>query len=949
MSKIISLDGDWQMLWDTEDAGISNRWYATYPKNTEKVKVPHIWERAFSKLLVSQDCAFYFKKFTIKDEKQVAKRIFLRFERIATHATVWLNGKLLGTHFGAYTPFIIEPQKILKLGEENMLCVRVANMGTSNSRIDLGRESSEGADDRFVHPSEMPVGKPWLQYPFGGIFGHVDLIMGTAAFISDLKLEPDADTQRVACELSFSNPRGFQTALRVLIKTPEGDVSEQFIKNLKLDKENATQRFVFEIKKSLHSKSQWSPEHPNVYEIEFQMEIKAGKEKDGKFIKQPEYAFSVLKKFGFRKFDCIKGDYYLNDAILKIQGVSYNQQWSKGGLWTLDNNALEADLKAVKAAGFNAIRSCGAPLSNKALDICDKLGLIVFQEFPIYTMRATNEGISIAKKLINDIVQEQHNHPCIGIWVMGSENGTLLLQNGNKLLNAISPVDMMRPVISNINSIYLDNEGSFHKDTGKLLPVTFDKISAYASMRLNPRMLPNAAYTHYLAHFFDKDDTELTVPDTGLGDSHFQDEEENVASDINNKLLVTLKNHTLLPATATTISGPRSAKNQKSIKTFIKAIDTFTSSDKSIWESYKDFIKIANDLSLKSKLDQITALQSNPQIAGFFLDYWADCGIDFSGLCNENRVSKGFEKFAKEITTPSRVLLSEFEHIVAVSSEISFQLTLLNNNRYEKVSVEVKLIDQKGKAVAKKNISPEEQVGKTSLTQLGLCTMVAPRTEGKYSLEITLKNNDEVVHKSTEDLIVIAKVDVKAAMKKVCFLDDNEESSDALAALVGREKIIFTANLSSWPDEILDKLVSVVKHDGKTLLLSDLTQEDIDYLNQSHQFDCSIESHWSTGANELSIHYLPSESPLKQVFGNDLVLDQNAAAIMPSISLNELPGSKIFARSVTLKDGEILCGTDLQLYPFGKGKIMFNQFNVIEGLETNVLADKLFATIVNML
>ena len=36
MSKIISLDGDWQMIWDTEDTGISNRWYATYPEKTQR-------------------------------------------------------------------------------------------------------------------------------------------------------------------------------------------------------------------------------------------------------------------------------------------------------------------------------------------------------------------------------------------------------------------------------------------------------------------------------------------------------------------------------------------------------------------------------------------------------------------------------------------------------------------------------------------------------------------------------------------------------------------------------------------------------------------------------------------------------------------------------------------------------------------------------------------------
>ena len=294
-------------------------------------------------------------------------------------------------------------------------------------------------------------------------------------------------------------------------------------------------------------------------------------------------------------------------------------------------------------------------------------------------------------------------------------------------------------------------------------------------------------------------------------------------------------------------------------------------------------------------------------------------------------------------------MISELEHVVAPQSEISFQVTLLNNSRYDDVSVEVKLVDDKGKELATDKISPEEPAGKTSLTQMGICTMMAPRTEGSYKLQVTLINDGNKIHTTEEDLIVIAEADVKGAMKKVCFLDNSEESSDALAALTGPEQVIFTANLSSWPDEILDKLVDVVKNGGKTLLLSDLTQEDIDYLNQSHQFDCNIESHWSTGANELSLHYLPKGSELAPVFGEASVLDSNAAAVMPSLSLNELPGAKVFARSVTLKDGEVKTGSDLQLYPFGNGKIMFNQFNVFEGLETNVLADKLFATIVNLL
>lgn len=943
MNKIMSLDGDWQMKWDTEDSGISNRWYATFPEDTETVNVPHIWERSFDKLLMSQDCAFYFKRFTIEDEKQiVTKRIFLRFERIATHATVWLNGKLLGDHFGAYTPFIFETQKAIKIGEENVLCIRVANIGAANSRIDLGRESKEGADDRYAHPGEVPVGLPWTQYPFGGIFGHVDLILGNAAFISDLHVEPDMDQERVNLEIAFNNPRGFNTKLRILMRNPNGDVFEFFKESPKLDKENATLRMVLGIKDWNRSKCVWSPASPNMYAVEVQMEIKNGKGKD------PEYTFPVMRTFGFRKFDCLKGDFYLNDSILKLQGVCYNQQWSEGGLWTTANPALRKDLLAVKEAGFNTIRSCGAPLSNEALDICDEIGLLVFQEFPIHTMKSTPSGLEHAKKLINDIVKEQHNHPCIAAWVMGSENGTFMLQNGNKLLNTISPVDMTRPAISNLDSIFLDNEGGFHKDTGKILPVSIDRISPYATLSIKPRINPNAAYTHFLAHCFNRDE-EQTVPDTGLGDSVFQDEDENVSTEIENKMLVTIKNHALLPNTATNIKGPRAVKNQKAIKNTYKLLDTFVDEPLSVWKSTSAFIDDANRIALKSKADQIAAFQSNPQISGFFLEQWADNGVDFCGICDENRKSKGFDKFCKEITTRSRALVSELEHVVAPQSEVSFQVTLLNNERLENVSVEASLLDANGKSLNSQTLVPEEPAGKTSLTQMGICTLMAPRATGKYSIKITLKDNNKEVNSSIEDLVVIEQADVKAAEKKVCFLDNCEESSDALAALAGPEQIIFTANLSSWPDEILDKIADVTKNGGKTLLLSDMTQEDIDFLNQSHHFDGTIEAHWSTGANGLCMHYLPKDSALLPVFNGENVLDHKAASVMPGLSLNELAGATVYARSVSLKDGELKTGVDLQMLPFGNGKIMFNQFSVFEGLETNALADALFTAIVNLL
>ncbi len=943
MNSIVSLNGDWDLLFDTEDRGIINRWYATYPSGTQKIKVPCVWEKFFGKMPISQDAAYYFKHFTV-DAKQVSKRIFLRFDRISMHAVFWLNGIYLGSHFGAYTPCIVDLSKAIKPGEDNVLCVRVASMGSAKSRIDFGRESKEGADDRYVRPAEMPVGLPWTEYPFGGIYGNVDLILGGTAFISGVQLESDPDEERVAVDVAFNNPRGYTGRLRILMKNPQGAVSE-LIKEIKLDKENASSRFILKLK-DFKKKDIWSPETPNLYALEFQIEGKS------KSKQTPEYSFSVVKTFAFRKFDCIKGDFYLNDSIIKIQGLTYSQHFSEGGLWTSDEKKLRKDLQAVKDAGFNTIRSNGAPLSNAALDICDEVGLLVFQELPIYKMRSTPHGLEAVYKLIEEVVMEQKHHPCIAAWILGSENGPLVLENGTKLLKEVDKYDKCRPVISNLNCVYLSNEEEFHRDTGKLMGVTNDKISLYSSHRMHLRMNPNAALTDFLSHYCEKgaaeDEDAALVPDSTLGDSHFQDEYGNFANKVEGKILVTLKNHTTLPESPTDIKGSRSAKNNKAIKQLFKQVETFVA-DKSlsIWKNFESFNDDAHRLSQESKRAQIDAIQSNPLVSGYMLDQWADIGTDFCGVVDENRKSKGFEAFLKTVTKPNRLLVTGLEPVSAPQTEISFQLALLNQARYENIEIEISIVDAHGKTVSSEKHKAE---GQTSLTPLGTFSTMSPKTPGDYTLRLNLFHHNSPVSVTEEKLLVLKDADVKSAMSQVCFLDNNAETTaDAIAALSGSEQIIFTANLNSWNDEVLNKIVELTRDGGRTLFLSDLNREDIETFNSSHHFAQTIEAKFTTGANGISIHYLVNHSALLPEFAGHQVLDRVTSSVLPSVSLSELPNAQVLARSVSISNEELQTGVDLQIIPFGKGRILFNQLNLFEGLETNPLADRIFTKLVQML
>lgn len=919
MSTIVNLNGDWEFTWDSESVGFTHRWYVTVPEGLQTVQVPHMWEKSHPK---PTQVGFYFKKFTI-DAAENSKRIFLRFERISTQATIWLNGKYIGEHFGSYTPFQLETAKAVKVGEENLLVIRVSS-GEFSGKMDLGRAEDEGAD-RFAPAAELPVGLPWSQYPFSGLCGNVDMVLGNRAFITASSITPNADLERISLDLSFSNPRNYLAKLRIIIVNPRGEASEM-LKEIKLEKENHTTKILLGFKDFEF----WTPEKPNLYSVEVCL----------------EKSFSIVRRFGFRKFDCVKGDFYLNDKVIRLQGLFYSQHCQEGGLWHSDDAKLKADFQAIKSAGFNMIRSGGAPLPTKALDICDDLGILVFQEFPIYNQRSSTKGLEKVRMMTEEIINHGKSHPSIVAWVLGAENGTLMLENGTKLLKTVDQFDQTRPVFSNLNSVYLDSCQTFKRDTGKVMGVTNERISLYPSHRLHLRMNPSQALSSFLSLYCNKERTEIEVPELTLGDTQFQEDYQTFVVETHGKILVSLKNHTILhdlSGVASKLKGLRAVKGAKALQGLHKQLNAFCADGpgKGIWKDASQFISEANAISLKSKLDQINGLQSNPQVSGFLLDQWADVGTDLSGLVDETRHSKGCEEFMREITRGTRLLVSGIERSVGVKDDIVFHLALLNDARLDKAEVQIKVLDSANKALStqKKQIQ-----GSTSMTQLGEFKVTAPSKQGNYTLLIELLSGNNVLHSAKEPLLILEDHDFKDAMKSVCFLDEAESTSDAIRHIAGKEKVIFTSSISSWNEGILDRLAASIK-EGKTLFISDMNTDDIDTFNSCAAFGFQIEGHFTTGATGASYHYITDRSFFPYATKTS-ILDCTASAILPSMSLNELPKGKIMARSVSIEEGDLKHGVDLQILPFGKGHMIFCQYPLLDNLENNPLADNFFAGLV---
>jgi hypothetical protein len=916
MSTLVDLNGAWDLAWDPEDHGIEHRWFASFPSTERTVEVPHLWERDAQK--PEATVAFYFKKFATPPDEQ--KRVFLRFERVSAHATVWFNAKLVGEHFGAWSAFEVDVSKYYKPGETNYLCVRVAS-SDGNKKIQMGDIAGDGAD-HGVSQDELPVGLPWAQYPFGGIYGKVQMLLGEKAFISKLVISPDQDQERAILEMQFNNPRKYQARLKIFIRNPSGGVAE-YDREASIDRENGSLRLALGFKDI----RLWSPEHPNLYTVEVQL----------------EKSLPVVSHFGFRKFDVVKGDYWLNDQVLKLRGVVYSQHSSEGGPWT-----QYKDLKTIKDLGFNCIRSGGAPLPAAALDICDELGLLVFQDFPIDTESISADGLEKVRAILEEVVLEGQNHPSLGIWVLGAENGTLILANSMKLLDAMEKLDNTHAAMGNINNIFLSDEQGFKKDISRVLGVTDSAQRNYDSHRLHLRMNPNAALTYFLTHYGSKDYLELAPPDVFLGNSDFQDEYEQFVADTRGKFLVTLKNH-ILPygAKAPKLPGVRTAKNAKALQALYKQVAQFLEAEgKGIWKSSVEFFASLKAIGESSREATVEALQANHVVSGFFLDQWADCGADMNGIVTESRASKGSEASIHKLTQNTRLLLTGFERTALPGDPVEFQLALLNEARLKSVVAVMEIKDAAGKVLASQQKTVESDI---SLTQMGEFTLPAPKKAGDYVFELTLLAG-KPLYTHTEPLIVLSPAKLRESLAKVCILADAESSADALAMLRGKEKIVLMPSFNSWSEAIGNEIAEEVKK-GKTLVLTDISAEDIEAFNSCpafavEPFNGQLECHFSTGASGASLHYIPQDSPLSGAFCGRTVLDSVCCAVMPGVSLAPIEGAKIYARSVTLSDGELKTGVDLQVVPFGKGKLVFNQFSIIEGLETNALTDQVFEKLI---
>ena len=391
------------------------------PQQTKKVNLPHDFmvetdvapdapgkaESGFYKGSVGT----YLKTITLTEE-EMTDTMLLHFEGCFGKTRVLINGNPVGSHAYGYTPFTIDIRKFLQIGD-NEIQVIVHTDDDPNGRWYSGAGLYRGVN---------LLSAPAFHIAHDGIFVYTDHITNGDAFckaeitvVNDLaKATGDAE--------------GF-LKLTVSKKDTKEVVATRYQKiRLTAGKRQVVpQAFVIE------NAELWDTENPYLYEVKAQLSLTStgnvhmSLDNRQDLMAQTDYEDEITTRFGVRTITAdAKNGLLLNGKSIKL----------KGGCIHHDNGILGAasfydaeyrKVKLHKDNGYNALRLAHNPQSEQILDICDELGMIVFDEaFDVWNLPKNSFDFShqFAEDGIKEIeamVRRDRNHPSIFFWSIGNE------------------------------------------------------------------------------------------------------------------------------------------------------------------------------------------------------------------------------------------------------------------------------------------------------------------------------------------------------------------------------------------------------------------------------------------------------------------------------------------------------------------------------------------------
>jgi len=385
-----SLNGKWNFAADLYDTCKRQRWFKDERfsaagdelpldydwESLEQFNVPASWNLEKPELLYFEGTGVYTRTFRYIPCKP-DERLLLRFEGAAYRTSIFLNGKFLGTHDGASTPFNVDITGIVKT--DNRIVVTV--------------------DARRL-PQRIPMeNTDWFNY--GGIYRDVFLVRLPQVFIKDwfIRLCPDGTFSFILADVEIAHADGTPVSGEALLEIPELDIKQ------KIAVQNGKGAVKISAKPQL-----WSPKNPKLYNTIITFGTSGAYD-------------SVKDRIGFREIKTRGYEIFLNGEKIFLRGICVHEDHYALGK-TTNEEIIRKTIRDLKEMNGMYLRLAHYPHDARFARIADEEGVLLWEEVPVYWAIAfkNDDTYNDAENQLSELILRDRNRASVIIWSVGNEN-----------------------------------------------------------------------------------------------------------------------------------------------------------------------------------------------------------------------------------------------------------------------------------------------------------------------------------------------------------------------------------------------------------------------------------------------------------------------------------------------------------------------------------------------
>jgi len=326
-------------------------------------------------------------------------RTLLHFEGVGQKARVYVYQTEVGTHRGGYDEFTVDVTEAVNAYQQDENAFTRKAYG---QKIPLAVCADNTRDLNSI-PSDLSDFNL-----YGGMYRKVHLRYVPAISLRHVHVSSEVDEKgqaSITIKPSLYNPEHVVEEIQydITVRDEKGNTLFQTRKTTSL---SAATPISFQ----LENPHLWSPDSPTLYTCEVSLTTSYG-------------THSLTEPFGIRSFHFEKqGPFYLNGERLLLRGTHRHEDHAGVGQAMSDTQVRE-EFRLMKEMGVNFIRLGHYQQAEIVLDLCDSLGILVWEEIPWCRAGADTEGQrEEARAALDNLIAQHFNHPSIIIWGLGNEH-----------------------------------------------------------------------------------------------------------------------------------------------------------------------------------------------------------------------------------------------------------------------------------------------------------------------------------------------------------------------------------------------------------------------------------------------------------------------------------------------------------------------------------------------